>query len=64
MSRLALLAGLAAGYVLGTRAGRQRYEAIAAAARRFADRPDVQSAAGTVAGQVSSVVRTARSARR
>ena len=37
--------GFAAGYVLGSRAGRERYEQIADGARRFAGNPTVQSAA-------------------
>lgn len=60
MNRLAVLTGLAAGYVLGARAGHARYDAIAAATRRFADRPEVQSAAGTVAGQVTALLQAAR----
>ena len=38
----ALLAGLAAGYVLGAKAGRERYEQIRAAARQIGDNPGVQ----------------------
>lgn len=38
----ALLAGLAAGYVLGAKAGRERYEQIRAAARQLGDNPGVQ----------------------
>ncbi len=38
----ALLAGLAAGYVLGAKAGRERYEQIRSAARRVGDNPGVQ----------------------
>jgi hypothetical protein len=38
----ALLAGLAAGYVLGAKAGRERYEQIRSAARQFGDNPGVQ----------------------
>src|SRR6266540_2350621 len=38
----ALLAGLAAGYVLGAKAGRERYEQIRAAARQVRDNPGVQ----------------------
>jgi hypothetical protein len=45
---LKLLAGLAAGYVLGARAGRERYERIAQATRRLAERPEAGGpAAGT-----------------
>jgi len=45
---LKLLAGLAAGYVLGARAGRERYERIAEATRRLADRPEVRELTGKV----------------
>ena len=34
-----LAAGLAAGYVLGARAGREKYEQIAATARKVSGRP-------------------------
>ena len=44
MSKLTLLAAGAAGYVLGARAGRERYEQIAAGARSFAGNPKVQAA--------------------
>jgi hypothetical protein len=45
---LKLLAGLAAGYVLGARAGRERYERIAEATRRLAGRPEVRELTGKV----------------
>jgi hypothetical protein len=45
---LKLVAGLAAGYVLGARAGRERYERIAAATRRLAERPQVRELTGKV----------------
>jgi hypothetical protein len=45
---LKLLAGLAAGYVLGARAGRERYERIAEAGRRLAERPEVRELTGKV----------------
>ena len=59
MSKFTVLAAAAAGYVLGARAGRQRYEQIAAGARKVARNPRVQ-AAGTqardaVAAQASVV---------
>ena len=38
----ALLIGLGAGYVLGTKAGKERYEQIRAATRQFMDNPGVQ----------------------
>ena len=45
---LKLLAGLTAGYVLGARAGRERYERIAEATRRMAERPEVRELTGRV----------------
>ena len=45
MSKLSLLAAAAVGYVLGARAGRQRYDQIAATARKVADNPKVQRVA-------------------
>ncbi|HVU72981.1 MAG TPA: hypothetical protein VHE83_08460 [Mycobacteriales bacterium] len=59
LRRIYLVLGLAVGYVLGTRAGRERYEAIRDAARRVADRPEVQETAGLVAAQVSHLTRRA-----
>lgn len=46
MWKLTLIVGVAAGYVLGARAGRQRYEQIATTARRISEHPKVQEAAG------------------
>lgn len=45
MSKIALLAAGATGYVLGARAGRERYEQIAYQAQRFWTNPRVQKAA-------------------
>lgn len=52
MSKLTLLTAAAAGYVLGARAGRERYDQIADAARSVAGNPKVQSATA----QAQSVV--------
>jgi len=57
--RLSFLAGLGMGYVLGARAGHERYDAIASQARRFADRPVVQEAAGLISAQVTALGRRA-----
>ncbi|UMG94410.1 hypothetical protein [Nocardioides sp. TF02-7] len=46
MSKLSLLVGLGAGYVLGARSGRQRYEQIAGKARQVWSDPRVQEKAG------------------
>jgi hypothetical protein len=63
MRKLPLLAAAAAGYVLGTKAGRERYEQIAAGARRVAGNPKVQDATAraqeTVKEAVSSAASTA-----
>jgi hypothetical protein len=40
--KLGIAVGLAAGYVLGTRAGRERYQQLTASAKRLADEPSVQ----------------------
>jgi hypothetical protein len=45
MKKLLLLAAFGAGYVLGSRAGRERYEQIRSSARRLSQNPKVQSAA-------------------
>ncbi|WP_375490398.1 hypothetical protein [uncultured Jatrophihabitans sp.] len=42
----------AAGYVLGARAGQERYEQIVRVARRVAGSQTVQSVAGVAQGQV------------
>jgi hypothetical protein len=44
---------LGAGYVLGTRAGREQYEVIKAKANQVAQRPAVQQATGRVKGAVT-----------
>lgn len=44
MSKLTILAAAATGYVLGARAGRQRYEQIAAGAQKVMGNPRVQAA--------------------
>ena len=53
--KLSFLAGAAAGYVLGARAGRERYETIVRIARRFAGSQTVQSAAGVFQAQVDEL---------
>jgi hypothetical protein len=45
--------GFAAGYVLGARAGRERYDAILRSARDLKDRPAVQEAAGVLQAQAT-----------
>jgi hypothetical protein len=57
--RISFLSGLATGYVLGTRAGRERYEQLKKAARTVADNPTVQQAAGAVQAQATGLVTAA-----
>jgi hypothetical protein len=57
--RFSFIAGLATGYVLGARAGRERYEQIMKAARSFAENPTVQQAAGAVQAQATGLASTA-----
>lgn len=47
--RLTFIAGLATGYVLGTRAGRERYEQLRKAAQRVTQNPAVRNSAESVA---------------
>src|SRR3712207_5297330 len=55
-NKLLLAAGIAAGHVLGARAGRQRYDQIANAARKFADNPKVQQTASQLSQQATDTV--------
>jgi hypothetical protein len=47
------LGGLAAGFVLGARAGREKYEQIVEQARKVMDHPTVQEAAGVAQQQAN-----------
>lgn len=58
-NKLVLLAGAAAGYVLGTRAGRERYEQIKDSANRMWHSPKVQE---KVSGAENVVTDAAKSA--
>ena len=53
--------GFAAGYVLGARAGRERYESLVRTVRSVKERPAVQGAAGIVAAQAGTLATRARS---
>ena len=48
MGKVSFVLGLGAGYVLGTRAGRARFEQIQQAAVSLSGRPEVQDAVGKV----------------
>jgi hypothetical protein len=57
--RISFLTGLAAGYVLGARAGRERYDQLVKAAKAITEHPAVQQAAGTVQAQATGLATAA-----
>jgi hypothetical protein len=58
--KLTLALGFAAGYVLGSKAGRERYEQIVGASRRLWSNQTVQSTAGVLQAQASDLVTKAK----
>ena len=52
--------GFAAGYTLGARAGRERYEQIRRATRGLSESPAVQSAAGVLQAKATNLAGNAR----
>jgi len=57
--RLVFFTGLGIGFVLGARAGRERYEQLRKLARKTADSPTVQQAAGALQAQAASYAKAA-----
>ena len=57
--RITFLVGLAVGYVLGTRAGRERYEQMLKTARKVAEHPAVQQAARTTGAKATELTKVA-----
>ena len=57
MKKLIILVAGGAGYVLGARAGRERYEQIKRWSHRVADNPAVQGVAGMVRAEVAELVK-------
>jgi hypothetical protein len=53
--KLMFLTGLAAGFVLGSRAGREKYEEIRAGAQKLWEHPTVQEAAGVAQAQANKL---------
>ncbi len=51
--KLWFISGMAAGFVLGARAGREKYEEIVTNARKVWDHPTVQEAAGVAQAQAN-----------
>jgi len=58
--RITFLTGVAVGFVLGARAGRERYEQLKRATRRVADSPAAQQAAGAVQAQAASLAKATK----
>ena len=59
--KLTFFLGFVTGYVMGTKAGRKRYDAISDGVRRLVDSPVVQEAAGVLQAQASGAMATAKS---
>ena len=60
MAKLSYLAGFGAGYVLGSKAGRERYEEIKRAYARAKDDPRLQSLAGMAQARVDDALSSIR----
>ena len=60
MRRIIFLFGIGVGYVLGSRAGRARYEQIKRAARAFRENPAVQEKAQWLQHQAGDAFESAR----
>ena len=53
--QLMFAAGVAVGYVLGARAGRERYETIIRSMRELKERPEFQETAAVVTAQAGQI---------
>jgi hypothetical protein len=60
LAKLSFLAGFGAGYVLGSRAGRERYEQIRRAYEHAKDDPRLQGIAGMVSARADDALSTVR----
>jgi hypothetical protein len=60
VAKLSFLAGFGAGYVLGSKAGRERYEQIRRAYAQAKDDPRLQSIAGMVQARADDALSTVR----
>jgi hypothetical protein len=58
--KLSFLIGGAVGYVLGSKAGHERYEQIVSLGRRVGGSQTVQSTAGVLQGQIDVATQRAR----
>jgi len=59
-NKLLFLTGVGIGYVLGTKAGRERYEQIRRSAAKLKENPTVQEAAGVLQAQAGGLMTTAK----
>ena len=60
MAKLSFLVGLGTGYVLGAKAGRERYDQIRRAYDNAKDDPRLQSVAGMAQARADAVVSSVR----
>lgn len=60
MAKLSFLAGFGAGYVLGSKAGRERYEQIRRAWEHAKDDPRLQSIAGVAQAKADDALSSLR----
>ncbi len=60
MAKLSFLAGFGAGYVLGSKAGRERYEQIRRAWENAKDDPRLQSIAGVAQAKADDALASLR----
>jgi hypothetical protein len=60
MRKVTFITGFAAGYVLGAKAGRARYELIVSQFRSFVGKPEVQQATDTAKHEASDLLGTAK----
>ena len=58
--RWVFIIGVGVGFVLGARAGRERYEQLVKLTRKAKDSPAVQQAAGAVQAQAAGLVKTTK----
>lgn len=58
--RFTFIAGLAVGFVVGARAGRERYEQIKRLTRKAADSPAMQQLAGAAQAQAGNLAKSAK----
>lgn len=60
VGKMTFLAGAAAGYVLGAKAGREQYEKIMAAAKQVNENPKIQQAVDTMTHKGTEIIGDAK----